>query len=492
MKYTSAVRFFLTMALLSFNVQAFSQSPDNPFSITGTAPHNILLLNQGLASLEERLLMIERAQKTIDVEYFIYRTDKSAKLFTQALVKKARQGVKVRVLLDYFMVKSDLSPFYTYELEKAGIQVKYFNATSTLNLFSGQYRNHRKMLLVDGKEIITGGRNIGDEYFDLSNEYNFMDREVHVEGEVVKAMEETFNETFNAEKSVVIRREGRPQEGDAKYNRSEVGLNAAVFNADVKTWEKKVAQAESFVNDPMNSEIEGAIRSKGADELQKQYHGVCDQLSFHSEYPNVGPENRKENRVIKHYIFDKIKNSSDHIMIDSPYFIVNDELGNALSSALSKNVEIKLLTNSLHSTDAIYVYAAFDSIVNKWLKQGLDSYIFKGEKPESYDVVESLAGEARFGVHSKTFIFDRKDVVIGTYNVDPRSANYNAEMIVACENNPELANEVQKDIDSRLAESIHLDSAKAIKEAEFYQTKLGKKLLYYILKIPSNIFGYLL
>ncbi|MBC7712589.1 MAG: phosphatidylserine/phosphatidylglycerophosphate/cardiolipin synthase family protein [Rhizobacter sp.] len=495
MKTMNAPKWVMTLSLLSvamFSHGTFAQEALNPFSVKSAAPHELILLNHGLASLEERLQMIDRAEKSIEVEYFIYRTDKSAKLFTQALVKKARQGVKVRILLDYFMVKNDLSPFYTHELEKEGIEVKYFNITSTLNLFSGQYRNHRKLLLIDGNEIITGGRNIGDEYFDLSKDYNFMDRELHIEGELVKSIETTFNETFVAEKSVRVAREKMPEADDAKYRRGDANNDDNAFNYDLKNWNKKVAAAKSFINDSMDSSVETSIRNKGDTELKKEYRGTCDQLGFHSEYPSIGTKNRKEDRVIKHFIFDKIKNAEKQIIIDSPYFIVNDELAGALENAFNKKVDVKLLTNSLNSTDAIYVYAAFDSIANEWLKKGLDSYIFKGQKPKSYEVVENLSGDARFGVHAKTFVFDQKDVVIGTYNVDPRSANFNAEMIISCENNPELAAQVQGDIKSRMDESIHLDSAKAIKDAEFYQTGFGKKLLYYIVKIPSNIFGYLL
>lgn len=480
----------LSMAVLSTGIKASEAL--NHFDIKSTKSHELLLLNHGLSSLEERLQMIERAEKSIDVEYFIYRTDKSAKLFTQALVKKARQGVKVRMLLDYFMVKSDLSPFYTHELEKEGIEIKYFNTTSTLNLFSGQYRNHRKVLAIDGKEAITGGRNIGDEYFDLHKEYNFMDREVHIQGELVKSIELTFNETFAAKKSERVTRDKMPEADDAKYRNSDSVDDTQSYEYDLKNWKKKVAAAQSFVNDSMDANLESAIRAKGEEELSRQYRGTCDALSFHSEYPSIGTKNRKENRILKHFIFDKIKKAEKSVMIDSPYFIVNDELAGALNKAFDKKVEVKLLTNSLNSTDAIYVYAAFDSIANEWLKKGLDSYIFKGTRPASYEVIESQSGEARFGVHAKTFVFDQKDVIIGTYNVDPRSANYNSEMIISCENNAELAAVVQKDIDSRIEGSIRLNSAKAIAEAEFYQIGFGKKLTYYITKIPSMIFGYLL
>jgi putative cardiolipin synthase len=495
MKTCNSPKWIMTLSLFViaiFSRGAFAQETLNPFSVMSAAPHKLILLNHGLGSLEERLQMIDRAEKSIDVEYFIYRTDKSAKLFTQALVKKARQGVKVRMLLDYFMTKKDLSPFYAYELEKEGIEVKYFNATSTLNILSGQYRNHRKLLLIDGNEIVTGGRNIGDEYFDLNKDYNFLDRELHIEGELVKSIETTFNETFVADKSQHVDRDRKPEVTDIKYRTEQGGRDEYQFGLELKAWYKKIADAKSFINDAMDADTENSIRNKGAEELTKEYRGICNQLSFHSEYPSIGKTNRLENRVIKHFLFDKIAKAEKTIMIDSPYFIVNDELAEAMDNAFDKNVDIKLLTNSLNSTDAIYVYAAFDSIAKKWLKKGLDSYIFKGQRPPSYEVIENLSGEARFGVHAKTFVFDGKDSVIGTYNVDPRSANFNSEMIVSCENNPELAGEVQKDIDSRMAESIHLNSTKAISDAEFYQTSFKKKLLYYIVKIPSNIFGFLL
>lgn len=496
MKNLLTTKWLMTFSLLSMAVMAQSVSAENsaqnPFDVKSSKMHSMVLLNHGLASLEDRLQMIERAQKTIDVEYFIYRTDKSAKLFTQALVKKARQGVKVRMLLDYFMVKSDLSPFYAHEIEKEGIEIKFFNTTSTLNLFSGQYRNHRKVLLVDGKEAITGGRNIGDEYFDLNKDYNFMDREVRIEGEIVHSIQRTFNETFNAAKSEKVARDSMPEANDPKYRRGDADNDTHAYEYDLSKWHKKVADAVSFVKDDMDASLESTIRQKGAEELLKEYRGSCGELSFHSEYPTIGTKNRKENRILKHFIFDKIKKAEKSVTIDSPYFIVNDELAGALNSAFDKKVDVTLLTNSLNSTDAIYVYAAFDTIANKWLKKGLESHIFKGKRPDSYEVIESQSGEARYGVHAKTIVFDNKDVIIGTYNVDPRSANYNSEMIITCENNPEFAKVVQEDIDSRIDGSIHLDSAQKIKEAEFYQTSFGKKLTYYITKIPSLIFGYLL
>jgi putative cardiolipin synthase len=477
----------LSLGALTVNVKA---GEEDPFKVRRETSHDVILLNNGLASLEERIQMIERAEKSIDVEYFIYRTDKSAQIFTEALIKKAKEGVKVRMLLDYFMVKADLSPFYAHELEKFGIEIKYFNTTSSLNAFSGQYRNHRKILLIDGKEVVTGGRNIGDEYFDLHHEYNFLDREVYLQGEVVKDIETTFNQMWVTKLSEKVKRQERPDIHDNKYDR-DGNTDEQAFKYDLSQWEKKVAAAKKFV-EGMEDTQEAEIRAKGQEILATEYKTTCSSVEFHSEYPTIGTKNRKNSRIIKHDIFEKISTATKSVVIDSPYFIVNDELESALNKAFDNKNHVELLTNSLNSTDAIYVYTVFDSIIKPWIKKGMQSYILKGQRPTDYAVMEKYAGKARFGTHSKTFVFDEKDVVIGTYNVDPRSANFNAEMTVACDNNPELAAHVQANIDSRKEVSFHLDSDKKVQEVEFYETGFLKKITYYLLKGPSNWFDYLL
>lgn len=466
----------------------------DPFISNSSNGHRMTILNHGLASLEDRLRLIENAKESIDVEYFIYRTDLSAKIFTQALIKKAREGVKIRMLLDYFMIKSDLGPFYTHELMKEGIEVKYYNTTPLINFFSAQYRNHRKVLLVDGEVAITGGRNIGDEYFDMHKDYNFLDRDVRIEGEIVKSIEETFTKTFNSKKSKIVERQKLPNIDDVRYRRNNnddpFSTDTERFKRDLKEWKKSEKAALSFVHEELEEAKINELRDLGSAELDKSFEGTCQNISFFSEYPNLGRKNKLNDRIIKYNIFDRIKNSKEHVLIDSPYFIVDDELGGALKHALDNDIKIELLTNSLNSTDAIYVYAAFDTKINSWIKKNLHPFIFKGHRPESYNVLDNYAGEARFGVHAKTFVFDKKDILIGTYNVDPRSANYNSEMIISCENSPELADVVTEDIHTRMEGSIYLDSKEKVKEAEFYKTDFKKKVLYYLLKVPSNLFSF--
>lgn len=489
-------KWVLTLSLVSMSYIGITKAEGvNPYSVESKKDHQVTILSNGLSALEARLQMIERAQKSIDVEYFIYRTDTSARLFTQALVKKAKQGVKVRVLLDTFMVVKDLNPFYTHEMEKNGIEVKYFNKAGPLSIKYGQYRNHRKLLAIDGKEAITGGRNIGDEYFDLSNEYNFMDRDIYMKGEIVKSIDKTFTDFFNYEASARRARPERPNRRDYSYENPAARMNGSAakpmsrYNYDVKKWEEKVKEAEDFIATPVADA--NMIRSNAKNFLASQHSGVCSKLSFESEYPIIGKET-KSKRILKYGLFERIKLAKESILMESPYFIINEELGQALDSALNKKVDVTLLTNSLNSTDAIYVYANFDSHVMEWINKGFEPYIFKAERPASYPIIDSKAGSARFGIHAKTFVFDGKDIIIGTYNVDPRSANYNTEMIIACEDSQELAQVVSDSIHSRIDESFHLNSKEDVKKREFYQASFTKRIAYYLTKIPANLFSFLL
>lgn len=483
----------LVLALLSTSVWAQDVAFDKNVFFTNLKnnPHKVRLFNSGLASFEERLQMIERAEKSIDIEYFIYNADKSGKIFTQALINKAKQGVKIRMLLDTFMIKGMITPFHIHELRANGIEVKYFNNTHTLNLVKGMYRNHRKLMIVDNKEIITGGRNIGDEYFDLREDFNFLDRELHVEGELVSKIQESFEVFWNSSAAVSVDRPKMPQENDFKYRsggRNNDGW--ARYRSDLSAWKKAVNVAADFLfsedKNPVNE-----IRAKGKELLAETKEVVCNDVTFGSEFPIVNKSNRPL-RILKNYLYGKIAGAEKKVLFDSPYFIVDEESKAALDTALSKKVEVSLLTNGLNSTDAIYVFDVFKSIVKDWINKGLVAYTFKGEKPASYAVVDESISKARFGVHAKTFVIDNKETIIGTYNFDPRSANYNAEMTVSCNDNEELAKLVTDDVEMRMNDAFKLDTTEKVDETAFYKVGFLKRLTYGILKIPSNIFDYLL
>lgn len=451
--------------------------------------HKIRIINHGLSSLVERLQLIESARKTIDLEYFIFRDDLSSKIVTQALIKKAKEGIQIRVLFDHFMIGSDMTPFIAHEMKMLGIKVKYFNPAPVIRLGKVQYRNHRKSIIIDRNEAIVGGRNIGNEYFDMDPEYNFLDRDIVIQGKIVESIANTFDITFNAGLSKELKRPRMPEKTDSKYQDKGNTISQndyKKFPEDLRVWKKNVELAKKFLYENIEDNILAELRNFGKDQLDKTViEGSCQNLFFVSEYPDLGRENIKKGRLVQFDINKRIKKSQNEIIIDSPYFIVNNSLKGALKEALLDGKKISVLTNSLNSTDAPYVYAAFDNEIGKWIDRGLRAYIYKGVKPSNYNIIPSYSSKARFGVHSKTLIFDNKDTYIGTYNIDPRSANFNSELMVACENSPEIANQVKKDIEERMSYSIELKDRKSIKDAEFYEISFKKKITYYLLKLPS-------
>src|SRR6476469_2575287 len=163
-----------------------------------TAPHAITHFDQGAASFNRRLELIAAARRSIALEFFIYDEDDASRLLTQALMKKAREGVQVRILVDFSAPVFQLKPAYARLLGEAGVKVRYYNTSAVYRLISIQHRSHRKLLIVDGETVLTGGRNIANEYFDLSYRYNFLDSDLEVTGPIVKTVLQSFDVYWNS------------------------------------------------------------------------------------------------------------------------------------------------------------------------------------------------------------------------------------------------------------------------------------------------------
>ena len=125
--------------------------------------------------------------------YLFLSSFANAQSTSQALVKKAKEGVKVRILVDHGFPIFKLNNYVATELKKYGIEVRYYNTSIILELWKVQFRSHRKLLAVDDKIAVTGSRNIADEYFELSKDYNFLDTDIFINGSVAKKMRESFD-----------------------------------------------------------------------------------------------------------------------------------------------------------------------------------------------------------------------------------------------------------------------------------------------------------
>ncbi len=418
-------------------------------------PHTVALIDNGADSLALRLRSIENAKESIDLEFFIYELDESSRLTTQAIIGKARQGVKVRVLVDFSLAVFKLRPAYAKVMRDAGIEVKYYNTASLARFFSVHHRTHRKMLVTDGKEAIIGGRNIANDYFDLGPHYNFLDSDILVEGPAVKAMRESFDLYWNSIWAVL-------PEDDA---------------TDV---------AETDISVPSEKDTEALALIKSIE--TKEFKTTCNDIRFITDYPGSGVNMRQVFPAIAKLMSDAKK----EVLAESPYLVLRKD-GQAVVKELTKRgVALKILTNSLRSTDAYYTVAPLIGNLNGIKTPGFKLYAYGGYPLEDYGRFPPKS--ERWGVHSKRAVIDDDIVLIGTYNIDPRSANLNSELMLVCKGNKDLATHMRASIEARIHQSnMVLDGDGKPNVSALIADAETKDIIMMLIAMPlSSMFDFLL
>ncbi len=484
------------LGLTLFSFSAFADAFPKVTRMKGEG-NTVEVINHGVAALQKRFEMIDRAQSRIDVEYFIYNADEAGRLLAQALVAKkdamtkAGKPFEVRIILDASATVLKMDAYYIRAFKDHGITVKYYNTAELLGdlkspakwvdgRFMGsfkdaQFRDHRKLLSVDsvdGQESITGSRNIADEYFDLSKTYNFRDRDIFVKGPMAAAMDDTFSRYWNASSITVVPKAANPVMPKPLYRGVFTGkqrYNILDLNAFREGIEKLRVARNFFVQTAEDVKYRASIQEVGdrvlAEGVNAGSTGSCENLVFATDAPGL---QTAKTRGVTPVLFSRMRKMArgELLSIESPYFIVKKGEGQDLLSFLNKNgVEGELLTNSLASTDAFYVAASFDTNVKGYYKLFSDAkmYSYSGRLPVDTDDFVTVDGQrvvkhAVFGIHSKTFVFGKNDFAVGTYNVDPRSASLNSEMLVFCEGNAKVADFIRNDMHNRISHHGHKQS----------------------------------
>ncbi len=380
------------------------------------SPHDMALLDVGRDSLQARLQLIESARESIELEFFIYNIDTASRLVSQALARKAQQGVKVRILVDFAMPVFKLGPQYAKGLAEAGIEVRYYNTAGIERFFAAHHRTHRKLLVIDRQQAILGGRNIADEYFDLSPSYNFLDSDVLVRGPIVQAIADSFDLYWSSEWVTP------PAPSIESHPSGPLALLDPLSPAEIT----RVARLQQTA-------------------WQPSWH-TCNDVHFVTDYPGSGVERRK---VFLEIV--RLAAEARHaIHVESPYLILRRDGIDLLKSVLQRGVELRILTNSLYSTDAFYTVASLSQAIDRLQLPGLEVWAYGGA-PSAID--PHPPASTRWGVHAKRAVFDESTSLIGTYNIDPRSANLNSELILVCRGNAALATEMKQDIQARISQS---------------------------------------
>lgn len=426
-----------------------------------TAPHRLLHLDQGAASFARRLALIEGARKSIELEFFIYNVDRAARLLTRALVKKAKEGVAVRVLVDFSAPVFQLKPAYAKLMADAGVKVRYYNTSSLYRVVSIQHRSHRKLLIVDGGTVLTGGRNIGDDYFDLSDHYNFLDSDLEVSGPIVSTVRASFDVYWNSH-----------------------------LSRDPDPAERVSAETEKFfLPEAGDFDVLAKVKAEGEAYLRSHPAHECRDLRFVTDFPNHGEASRK----VFNAIVEELTRAKREAVVESPYFVIKKGGYQVLEDLQRRGVAVEVLTNSLASTDASYAVAALYPRLSWLAGYGLTLHAYGGKALPGQSTAIG-GGEPRWGVHSKRGVLDSETTLLGTYNIDPRSANLNSELMLVCRGAPKLAAEVLASIAARRAASgLVLEKGKVVGRGELLGASPWKQRLRFLLEMPvANLFDFLL
>lgn len=372
------------------------------------------LIDHGLASLAKRVELIETAKKSIELEFFIYDLDLASRYLSLKLIEASKRGVKIKILVDFSIAVFKLAPEYVAELIKAGIEVRYYNTASTSAIVSMQHRNHRKFLIIDGKKAFTGGRNIANDYFDLSDHYNFLDSDILIDGEIVSKIRKSFFLYWESKFASLPQISG--------------GQGEEIFFK----WSKEAKRLDRL------------LKNQARNLNQLNIETTCHDIAFVTDFPGVSPTNRQVYRRIEQIA----RESEKRLIIESPYLVLKSDGFDLLSEIKNKGVDVIVNTNSLASTDAYYTVSALWSKLQDLRDAKITVNLYQGDSP-SY----LMAKKTRYGIHSKRAVIDGKHTLIGTYNIDPRSANLNSEVLIVCRNNEKLALAVEESLKFRTKNS---------------------------------------
>tara|TARA_B100000925_G_scaffold184331_1_gene139224 strand:+ start:1210 stop:2685 length:1476 start_codon:yes stop_codon:yes gene_type:complete len=459
---------------------------------------SVLPLHDGPYALIKRIDLIRNAKQSIELEYFIFNDDLSGKIIIEELIKAAKRGVRVRLLLDALMVKGKLTPFHIHQIKKHKIQIRYYNDGALIRAINAQYRDHRKLFIVDNEHLIIGGRNIANEYFDLDERYNFLDRDIYVKGDIAQKSRELFNLFWEAAPSQNVLRPSKPTLEMLHLMSSSGSARSRLlkkYRSELHTWKMKVKKAKKFLkpHSLVRKTLKG-LRNK----IQPKYEQFleknklfCNKPMIVSDPPLIGPSNDNK-RKLRGAVYERLKSAKENILIDSPYFILTHGSDDMMKDILKRGVNVELLTNGIYSTDALPVASVFNFYLDEWIDAGLKPTVFGGKREEDVSYILDRVKPTRWGTHSKSIVFDEDSVMIGTFNFDPRSAFYSAEISLFCDNSKELADDTRKNIIKRMSNGKKIETKEDAEKYRFENVSTMKKMGYYLISPLSLLFQRLL
>ncbi|AFJ86868.1 MULTISPECIES: phospholipase D family protein [Burkholderia] len=390
------------------------------------------LLADGATALQMRIALARAATKTLDMQYYIATEDTTGKLLLAAALYAADRGVRVRMLVDDLNFR-DIDRVMAALNTHGNIEIRVFNpfgasqygmVERTANFFtrldSFTRRMHNKAMIADNQLAIVGGRNLGDEYFSASPTLQFRDLDVLAAGPVTNDISKSFDDYWASASSYPLR--------VLNHQRFDPKDLDAVRDELREHWRNN---ADPYNAKPLNATP--LARQIARDELEL----VWAPAEFKVDAPDkiAQPTDTYVSPPMQR-LADLTRGARTEFLAFSPYFVPHDAGVKILGDTAARGVRVAIVTNSLAATDAVAVQAGYAPYRVPLLQRGVELYEFKSQ-PEQ-PPARLFGSRSRASLHAKAYVIDRQIVVIGSLNLDPRSAHLNTELALVI-HSPQLA-----------------------------------------------------
>jgi putative cardiolipin synthase len=442
--------------------QAVAQrAADHPPGASGIHP-----LSDGIDAFAARMLLAAAAERTLDVQSYIWRDDTTGRLMLQALREAADRGVRVRLLLDDNGIPG-LDKVLAALDAHPGIEVRLFNPFSVrwfkplgfiTHFDRANRRMHNKSFTADAQATIIGGRNIGDEYFDaLVEGLVFADLDVLAFGPAARDISAEFDRYWASASAYPI---GLLLEAGPASDLAPLDRIRAEVAAD--------PPRRRYLREVKGSEFANDLR---AGRLQLEWAAV----QTLSDDPAKGQGPVAKSDLMASELQRLLRKPKRDVELVSAYFVPGAEGVAAFSALAQDGVRVRILTNALEATDVPAVHSGYAKRRIPLLRAGVELYEMR-RQAEAPPVDAGTAtgtrkakgsggsgsggvGSSDSSLHAKTFSVDRERVFVGSFNFDPRSAHLNTELGFVIDS-PALASRVEDDFTQNIpaqSYSVRLD-----------------------------------
>jgi len=409
------------------------------------------VLNKGMDAYAARLAVIEWAEKSLDVQYYIWHDDLTGKVLHNRLLHAADRGVRVRLLLDDLDTAGKEDALHIID-SHPNIEIRLFNPFAnrnarmvdfTTDLSRVNHRMHNKSLTADNQATIVGGRNIGDEYFDATEGVAFTDLDILGVGPVVNEVSSMFDLYWNSKWVYPLSafKEGEPI---TENQRKELEAKLDKFTEEAK----KSAYAEAIRNSGIAKNAKTAIKLNVA-ELPYSW-GIWELL--YDDPSKVEATEVTEKTHLGPKLAKALNKTQHDLIVISPYFVPGDKITAFFNELVKRGVRVRILTNSLAANDVPIVHSGYMRYRKDLVRGGVELYEFKPLSNEAGKVVKTKkkwTGSSGASLHAKSFGFDEQYLFVGSFNLDARSIALNTEMGVIFES-PKYAKMMWKAFDQNL------------------------------------------